>query len=153
MVIDRYHRTVGQDGDFWYCVEMEKDLAKIERQGFRQRLVASLESTAMGTSPTKLTRQLNLAVPGDPVSSHAVRKWILGEAIPTQVRLQRLADLLGISAQWLRFGQSVQADRTYLPSQISPEIALIMEDVRRLNPPSRSLLDSLVKMMLSQQPE
>lgn len=35
---------------------------------------------------------------------HAVRKWLVGEACPTQARILRLSELLAVDPSWLRFG-------------------------------------------------
>ncbi|WP_194723887.1 hypothetical protein [Noviherbaspirillum malthae] len=62
-------------------------------------------------SPTVLLRQFNQRCEvGQSPSVHAVRKWLLGLAIPTQDKLRVLADWLGVSAEWLRFGQEQASD-------------------------------------------
>jgi AraC-like DNA-binding protein len=62
-----------------------------EPQAFAQRLRAALTAADVAVSPTTVQRKFN-AVSGDaPVSVHAVRKWIMGESIPTQRRIQVLA--------------------------------------------------------------
>jgi hypothetical protein len=42
-----------------------------------------------------------------PISSHAARKWLIGEAIPTQDRIQVLAVWLNVSPSWLGFGEEL----------------------------------------------
>ena len=51
-----------------------------------------------------LLRKFNVRFAGRPVTVHAARKWLVGEAIPTQEKLRTLADWLGVPADWLRFG-------------------------------------------------
>lgn len=36
----------------------------------------------------------------------AARKWLKGEAIPTQDKIHILARWIGVSPQWLRFGEA-----------------------------------------------
>ncbi|THF64103.1 hypothetical protein E6C76_15900 [Pseudothauera nasutitermitis] len=52
-----------------------------------------------------MAREFNRRYPGAPVTLHATRKWLEGEAIPAQDKLRVLADWLGVTAEWLRFGQ------------------------------------------------
>jgi transcriptional regulator with XRE-family HTH domain len=55
-------------------------------------------------SPTQLAREFNIRFAGRPITVHAARKWLVGEAIPTQEKLRTLAQWLGVPAEWLRFG-------------------------------------------------
>ena len=48
---------------------------------------------------------LNICADQPPVTTHAARKWLMGEAMPTQDRIQLLAEWLNVSASWLRFGE------------------------------------------------
>jgi hypothetical protein len=129
---------------------MKIDLVIMERQGFRKRLLDSLKAAGFEPSPTAVAREFNLRVSAEPITIHAVRKWLLGEAIPTQFRLNILAQMLGVDAQWLRFGEG---EDPQLKSQIeriavSREILMILKDVRKLDSPSRTLLDTLIATML-----
>ena len=56
------------------------------------------------SSPTRLAREFNRRYPGQPVTLHAVRKWLQGEALPAQDKVRVLADWLDVTAEWLRFG-------------------------------------------------
>lgn len=88
------------------------------------------------------------------VTGHAARKWLFGEAIPAQERLHVLAEMLGTSHHWLRFGEGAKhAKWGVMNNTIPHEIALMFEDVQRLDPPSRELLHTLVQKMLKQQTE
>lgn len=52
-----------------------------------------------------LEREFNLRYWGRSVSFQVVRRWLRGEVVPTQDRLQVLAEWLGVDAHWLRFGE------------------------------------------------
>lgn len=83
----------------------------IERTQFSKRLVAVLlSSRGLAPSPTLLAREFNHFFSGKAVTVHAARKWLLGEAIPTQDKLQALAHWLDVSVDWLRFGGEGNAD-------------------------------------------
>src|SRR5438309_3604273 len=77
----------------------------VEQQDFTQRLQHALQNAKYPTSsPTQLAREFNARYPGRPITVHAARKWLVGEAIPTQEKLRTLAQWLGVPAEWLRFG-------------------------------------------------
>lgn len=79
--------------------------ASIEREDFSGRLQQALRNADYSPdSPTQLAREFNIRFAGRPVTVHAARKWLVGEAIPTQEKLRTLADWLGVPAEWLRFG-------------------------------------------------
>ena len=78
-----------------------------ERNEFSARLQLALKNADYPSdSPTRLAREFNLRFTGKPVTVHAARKWLVGEAIPTQEKLRLLATWLGVAADWLRFGDS-----------------------------------------------
>lgn len=76
-----------------------------ERESFSQRLQQALKNAHYSPdSPTRLAREFNIRFEGRPITVHAARKWLVGEAIPTQEKLRMLAQWLGVPAEWLRFG-------------------------------------------------
>jgi hypothetical protein len=85
----------------------EKDPAELERTQFSKRVQAALVARGMPASPTELQRAFNARNPKLAISVHAARKWLVGEAIPTQARLRELAAVLAVPPTWLRFGEAV----------------------------------------------
>ncbi|KAF1043242.1 hypothetical protein [Xylophilus sp.] len=77
--------------------------------GFAQRLRETLLRRGKSVSPTQLEREFNLRYPGKPVTSHAVRKWLLGQSLPMQDKLHVLARWLDVDEDWLRWGQAATA--------------------------------------------
>jgi transcriptional regulator with XRE-family HTH domain len=76
-----------------------------EREGFSERLQLALKNAHYSPdSPTRLAREFNIRFEGRPITVHAARKWLVGEAIPTQEKLRMIAQWLGVPAEWLRFG-------------------------------------------------
>jgi transcriptional regulator with XRE-family HTH domain len=73
-------------------------------KAFSQRLCKALADMGWEESPTLVTREFNLRWRGKTITVNAVRKWMLGESMPTLDKLQVLADLLGVSPDWLRWG-------------------------------------------------
>lgn len=82
-----------------------------ERKEFSKRLRESLEEAGLRSdSPAALAREFNRRYPGNPISSYGVRKWLMAEAIPSQDKLRVLAQLLKVSADWLRFGGQAESE-------------------------------------------
>lgn len=80
----------------------------LEHDAFSARLREALLRAAPDIArPAALAREFNRRYAGTPVTLHATRKWLGGEAIPAQDKLRVLADWLGVTAEWLRFGQGV----------------------------------------------
>src|SRR3954451_3992025 len=79
--------------------------ASIEREDFSARLQQALRNANYSPdSPTELARDFNIRFSGRPITVHAARKWLVGEAIPTQDKMRTLAQWLGVPVEWLRFG-------------------------------------------------
>ncbi len=117
---------------------------KSEPQAFAQCRNAALVAADVAVSPTTVQRKFN-AVSGDaPVSVHAVRKWIMGESIPTQRRIQVLATWLAVSPNWLRFGERTAKDTTQAPSAVEH---VLLQSFRRLSAREQEQLLALVQTM------
>lgn len=88
-----------------------------EHRDFSARLLHALSRAGYTDSPTKLCRAYNSKTMGisHPLTIHACRKWIIGEAIPTQEKIKVLSDFLNVDPSWLRFGTE---NRVLNPLQI-----------------------------------
>ena len=80
-----------------------------EHLEFSMRLIAGLRNAGYKPSPTSLSREFNLRAPQTRVTVHGCRKWLVGSAIPTQAKLRVLAEWLGVTLDWLRFGAVTDA--------------------------------------------
>lgn len=124
----------------------------MERNEFSQRLRETLRRAACPESATHLAREFNSRVAGNPVSVHAARKWLMGEAIPTQEKLRLLSQWLGVSAEWLRFGtgeQRVRAKKREAPMQrmaVEHEAASL-EDYRHLSESGRRIVCEVIRLL------
>ena len=85
----------------------QSKLTTVQKQqaSFSKRLIWALEVLGVRPSPTIIQREYNSRSNQPPVTTHAARKWLMGEAIPTQDRITILADWLNVSPSWLRFGE------------------------------------------------
>ena len=75
-----------------------------EKAEFSQRLRLAIEHAGHVVRPTILEREFNTRYFGRSVTVQAVRRWLRGEAIPSQEKLQVLADWLKIEPHVLRYG-------------------------------------------------
>ena len=80
-----------------------------EKREFSERLRAAMKEQKLTVSGPVLEREFNLRWSGSPVRRQTVWKWLNGEAIPTQDKLQELAKWLKLDPQGLRFGDHVQS--------------------------------------------
>ena len=82
---------------------------------FAIRLEQALETKVIRNSPTVLANLFNSKFGGKSVTPHTARNWMLGKSLPTQEKLVCLAELLGTSSEYLRFGTN--NNRTFVISQ------------------------------------
>lgn len=133
---------------------MSKPLS--EKAAFAERLkLAQTRSRKKIDTATELALQFNLRHPNDPVTQQAAQKWLSGTACPTPDKIETLADWLGVSAHWLRFGSPNDTNRKrnsgkrQLKSQpststLSSDENLLMERFRQLTPHQQILITDLV---------
>ena len=128
-----------------------------ERHAFSERLRAALDDA--GWKPigaTALAREFNLRNDGPPVTAHATRKWMQGEAVPVQDNLQALARWLDVPAQWLRFGEGPSPLRTQALKAFEPSAsqygadraAKLAVDFSRLGAEQQVVVEELVGVLL-----
>ncbi len=79
-----------------------------EKAEFAQRLTNAMTRAGYALRPVVLEREFNTRYWGRSVTLQAVRRWLRGEAIPSQEKLQVLADWLKVEPQVLRFGEQVR---------------------------------------------
>ena len=79
-----------------------------EKEEFAKRLRDAMVQSGYALRPVVLEREFNTRYWGRSVTLQAVRRWLRGEAIPSQEKLQVLADWLKVEPQVLRFGEAVR---------------------------------------------
>jgi len=129
-----------------------------QNKAFSQRLCQAVAAMGWEESPTLVAREFNLRWRGKAITVNAVRKWMLGESIPTLDKMQVLADLLGVNTDWLRWGVvqtlSLNEGQPLYMKQSRPEgssIQSLTQDVRLLTDSHLKLLQVLVSAMLVEQ--
>jgi transcriptional regulator with XRE-family HTH domain len=126
-----------------------------ERESFSERLQQALKNAHYSPdSPTRLAREFNIRFGGRPITVHAARKWLVGEAIPTQDKLRMIAQWLGVPAEWLRFGGDGQPDDAEgqdkgeaSPRFESSDVKLIA-DLQRLDEHHREIAREFIRMLV-----
>ena len=127
-------------------------------KAFSRRLCEAVAAMGWDESPTLVAREFNLRWRGKMVTVNAVRKWMLGESMPTLDKLQVLSDLLGVSPDWLRWGVvqgplANEGQPTYM-KQTRPDgssVQSLSQDVRLLTDSHIKLVQALVSAMLVEQ--
>jgi transcriptional regulator with XRE-family HTH domain len=123
-----------------------------EREGFSERLQQALKNAHYSPdSPTRLAREFNIRFEGRPITVHAARKWLVGEAIPTQEKLRMLAQWLGVPADWLRFGgeaDPAKGDGANASARFESADVKLIADLQRLDDHHRELAREFIRMLV-----
>jgi transcriptional regulator with XRE-family HTH domain len=129
------------------------DVSSKERLEFSQRLQQALQNADYAPdSPTLLAREFNIRFDGTAITVHAARKWLLGEAIPTQEKLRALAQWFGVSAEWLRFGGDDSGSKgpatAKSAQRLDPRDLAILENLHRLDEKHRQIVHTLIRQLV-----
>ena len=118
-----------------------------ERQQFSTRLKQSLRGANCPVTAGAFAQQYNLRADGASVSVYAVRKWLNGESIPTQDKVHIIARWIGVSPQWLRFGEVDPS--TGEASGMDARDLQLVNDVRLLSEPEREVIRAMITALLT----
>jgi hypothetical protein len=128
------------------------------RVQFSERLKREFKRLGLPlASPTNIAVEFNKRYPGKKVVPQTVRKWLGGEAMPTQEKLLSLAEWFEVSPQWLRFGNGVRTEKRgienleSLQEQSHPELAVIFDMLTRLSSANLKLAENLIRSLLNHQ--
>ena len=83
-----------------------------ERQQFAQRLAEVMQAAGYEPRPSILEKLFNSRYRGRSVTFTSVSRWLGGQSIPTQDKVQVLAAMFGVEPHVLRFGPSAKADKS-----------------------------------------
>lgn len=121
-----------------------------EREQFSQRLQTMLRQTHHSPdSPTELAREFNIRFSGPPITVHAARKWLVGEAIPTQDKMRALAEWLVVPADWLRFGNdAARPDVSIVAGSPCPVDLKLIADMKLLDEAHRQIVREVVRILV-----
>ncbi len=76
------------------------------------------------------------------------RKWLMGDAIPTQEKLVVLAGMLGVTSDWLSFGDSTRLMEQTTPTAFDKQGLALFSDMASLSKRDQRLVRQLVGVML-----
>lgn len=124
-----------------------------ERESFSERLQLALKNAHYSPdSPTRLAREFNIRFEGRPITVHAARKWLVGEAIPTQEKLRMIAQWLGVPAEWLRFGGAYNevtgTEGGDASARFESADVKLIADLQRLDEHHRQLAREFIRMLV-----
>ena len=124
-----------------------------ERENFSVRLQQALKNAHYSPdSPTRLAREFNIRFEGRPITVHAARKWLVGEAIPTQEKLRIIAQWLGVPTEWLRFGgaeiTAPSGENNGAVSRFESADVKLIADLQRLDEHHRQIAREFIRMLV-----
>lgn len=126
-----------------------------ERQGFSRRLKEAMRKARVdANSATRVAREFNLRYQGDPVTAPAIRKWLVGEAMPSQDKIRALAQWLEVTPQWLRFGEAERREEkahTVAKQDVAAyavDPAWVTKKLEMLNEPHKRIVLEVVRALL-----
>jgi hypothetical protein len=122
-----------------------------ERKDFSSRLHIALSDRGLSTSPSALTRLFNFYAPEDTMSLTGVRKWLIGETIPRRRRIAVLAQITGVHAAWLQYGEGHRSGINVDVTTFSLEGQRWAIELSHLLPQYIALVTELVKSLLELQ--
>ncbi|GKS92658.1 MULTISPECIES: XRE family transcriptional regulator [unclassified Acidovorax] len=93
------------------------------KQQFAQTLRQAMENAGYAAKPAVLQREFNSRRPADkPITLHGVRRWLMGETIPSYPKLQALSDWLGVPVHELMHGaKSPSVKPSNSPRPMAPD--------------------------------
>lgn len=123
---------------------MKNDPAQNIKTEFSQRLKTALNNCDISPSPTALRNAFNERYDGNPISIQTASNWLSGVAIPSQDKLQVLANWLSVDSQWLRFGDNA------MPVMLGAigDQALLIKGFALLSPTHQKIVMDLVTSLL-----
>jgi transcriptional regulator with XRE-family HTH domain len=129
-----------------------------EQENFSKRFRQALRNADYSPdSPTQLAREFNIRYNSGHVTPHAVRKWLVGESIPTQDKLRILANWLGVTAEWLRYGNEDPANGDAPPKagnsqelheRFESADVKLLSDLYRLDKHYQTIAREIIRMLV-----
>lgn len=119
-----------------------------ERTGFSKRLAAAMAAAGYEPRPGVLHKQFNSRYTGRSVSFQTASRWLNGQGIPEQDKLQVLAELYGAAPHVLRFGERgarrVAESCASWPEGLGAADREMFDAYLSLPPPQRRLVRELI---------
>ena len=116
---------------------------------FSDRLILSMQLAGYDPKPSVLEREFNLRYWGKSVTLQGVRRWLRGEAVPADDKLEVLAEWLKVDKRYLRFGEEaakqLREQTVQLESRMSVEERAVVELFLRLPVEHRKLISTVIR--------
>ena len=120
-----------------------------EKTKFAERLRNAMRAAGYEPRPSVLEKNFNSRYWGESVTFQAVSRWLRGEAIPSQEKLQVLADWLRVEPHVLRYGEqainSIRAGQKRWDDGISYQEREMFEVFLTLPPPQRKIVREVIQ--------
>ncbi len=130
---------------------MEKSSEK-----FAKRLRAAMKAAGYEAKPSVLEREFNLRYLGHPMTLHGVRRWLLGESLPKQDKVEVLAEWLRIPPQQLRYGveieQRIEQQKTRWEEGVGFQEREVFEAFLSLPAPQRKIVREVIQTFVKAYP-
>lgn len=128
---------------------MNSKLATDERQHFSNRLKDQLRKAGIPPRASVVAAEFNLRAGGASVTAYAVRKWLIGDAIPTHERMLILANWLGVHASWLQYGDPDNGAFNLQRESMPKTELMLISDYRKLPPSGQKIVREMLTVLLS----
>lgn len=116
---------------------------------FSDRLILSMQLAGYEPKPAVLEREFNLRYWGKSVTLQGVRRWLRGEAVPADDKLEVLAQWLKVDKHYLRFGEvaakSMREQAVQLESRMSVEERGLVELFLKLPLEDKKVIGTVIK--------
>lgn len=106
-----------------------------EKAAFSDRLKKAMIAAGYEPRPAVLEKQFNSRYWGNSLTFQAVSRWLNGRAIPSQEKLQVLAEWLAVEPQALRYGEEIVC-----------KVLAKKDRWATMNPDDRDLVDALLAL-------
>ncbi len=120
-----------------------------EKLLFAERLKAAMLAAGYEPRPAVLEREFNLRYWGRPITFQAVRRWLRGDSLPEQDKLQVLAEWLQVEPQALRFGaasaQRIQETRSRWETALAGEEREVLQAYLDLPVAQRKIIREVIQ--------
>lgn len=126
-----------------------------ERTEFSKRLAAAMKSAGCEARPGVLLKHFNSTYRGRSVSFQTASRWLNGQSLPEQDKLQVLAKLYGVAPEELRFGSRsarVADTRAQWVAEIAEADRSMLQSYLGLGAPQRRLVRELVDALAGKLP-
>jgi len=125
-----------------------------EKNLFAQRLALAMKAKGYEAKPSVLEREFNLNYSGKPMTLHGVRKWLIGEAIPSGDKILILANWLEIPPEELAFDKDILKAIEQRDSKWKQELGYkdkeVFEAFIKLSPSNKKLARELIIALSNQ---